>query len=129
MIKRFLLKLIAPELDQLKERLAALQDAFDDLDSAVAEVASRNINYEELASELNYSHLFDELDYRNLASHLSYSDLADEIDTDLIEFTTDQIKEVAEHLDIEAIGDCIVVDPELTDRVGLYLSRKSLRFN
>jgi len=133
MIKRFLLKLIAPELNQLKEDLAEVEGALEDLcvtvSSHTQKLDSHEFDYEQLACELNYSHLFDELDYSVLSSYLSYSDLAEEIDTDLIEFDTDQMRDVAEHLDIDALGDHLVGHPDLTERVGFYLSKKSLRFN
>ena len=111
------------EIDTLKRKVEILQTQLEDIYSDPdlhAKIASK-MDYCDI--DINYEDLSEHIDYNDLASYISYRDLENEIDYESVAEKIDTDK-----LDIDAIGDSLVGNTELTERVGRYLTNMSLRF-
>ena len=111
------------EIDALKRKVEILQKQLEDIysDPYLHEKIASKIAVDDI--EIDYGDLSNHIDYGQLADYISYSELEDEIHYDSVaeEINTDK-------LDIDAIGDALVGNIELTERVGRYLTKMSLRF-
>ena len=111
------------EIDVLQRKVEILQEKLEDIysDPTLHEKIASKIAVDEI--EIDYGDLSNHIDYGELSDYISYSELEDEIDYDSVaeEINTDK-------LDIDAIGDALVGNIDLTERVGRYLTKMSLRF-
>lgn len=114
------------ELDDLKAKVSRLEDELNSLfrtlhlDTQFHQRVAAAIDVSQI--EISYSDLCEFLDYSQFHDEISYRELGHEV------CTTSFIECVAEEVDVDAIGDYLVGNPELTERVANYLSNKSLRF-
>ena len=111
------------EIDVLKRKVEILQKNLEDIysDPNLHEKIASKIDVDEI--EIDYGDLSNYIDYSDLVDYVSYRDLEDEIDYESVAEKID-----IEKLDIDAIGDSLVGNQELTERVGRYLTNMSLRF-
>lgn len=124
-LPRFNLRHLVPflrELDALQQQVHDLQEQLQAIhnDPHLHQKIADNIDLQDI--EICYSKLAYRLDYSDLSDYISYSELADEVDTEQL------AESIADSVDIDAVGDALVSNNELTERVGKYLMRKSLRF-
>ena len=111
------------EIDTLKRKVEILQTQLEKIysDPDLHEKIASKIDVDEI--EIDYGDLSNHIDYSDLVDYVSYSELEDEIDYESVAENINTDK-----LDIDAIGDSLVGNIELTERVGNYLTNMSLRF-
>ena len=111
------------EIDVLQRKVEILQKQLEKIysDPDLHEKIASKIAVDEI--EIDYGDLSEHIDYYELGTYVSHSELASEIDHEQLAEKID-----IEKLDIDAIGDSLVGNTELTERVGRYLTNMSLRF-
>ena len=111
------------EIDVLQRKVEILQKQLEKIysDPDLHEKIASKIAVDEI--EIDYGDLSNHIDYSDLVYYVSYSDLENEIDYESVAEKID-----IEKLDLDSIGDSLVGNTELTERVGRYLTNMSLRF-